>query len=113
MTNAEEIQRLNDRSRQDELLARGKYDSYLAAAEQENENLSLLEFKAAQRLLEIMRVRGAEESNRKLRQHAENWNREQEEKEKIMKKQWQVENEQRRINLEMIRETKVKEMELA
>jgi hypothetical protein len=112
MASAENLKRLNDRSREDEQKARGKYDSYLAAADQENENLSLLEFKAAQRLLEIMRVRNAEESKRKLRQHSENWDREQDEKERILKKKWLVENEQRRIDLEMIRENKVKEAEM-
>ena len=112
LKNAETLKALNQNSRAEELQALSKYDSYLLAADSENENLSLLEFKAAQRLLELMRVRTAEESNRKLKQHSENWDREQDEKEKVLKKQWQIENEQRRIDLEMIREANIKEMNL-
>ncbi|OMJ76105.1 hypothetical protein SteCoe_24581 [Stentor coeruleus] len=99
-------------SLEEEINMRTRCDNYYAAAKQEDENLSMLEFKAAQRLLELMRVRNAEESMRKLKLHAQHWEREQEQRERILKSAWEVENEQRRIDLELARESKLKELEL-
>lgn len=112
MKSAEILKKKDQISKQQEFEARGKYDSYESAAKAEEENLSLLEFKAAQRLVEIMRIKDSEESMRKLRTHAENWDREQDQKEKIYKRQMEIENEQRRIDLEIMRQTKLKELEL-
>lgn len=95
-----------------ELNSRAENEKYFAQAKHEEDHLSLLEFKAAQRMLELMRVKNAEESMRKLKIHAQHWEREQEQRERILKSQWSIENEQRRIDLEMMRETKLKELEM-
>lgn len=87
-------------------------NNYYHAAKKEEENLGMLEYKAAQRLLELMRVRNAEESMRKLKLHAQHWEREQEQREKMLKSAWEIENEQRRIDLEMAKEAKLKELEM-
>jgi Rab-GTPase-TBC domain len=95
-----------------EIHARSEAEKYYNMSKQEDESLSLLEFKAAQRLLELMRVKNAEESMRRLKINSNNWEREQHQKERLLKSQWDVENEQRRLDLEMMRETKLKELEM-
>ena len=56
---------------EEEIRARADAEKYYSSCKQEEENLSLLEFKAAQRLLELMRIKNAEESMRKLKLNAQ------------------------------------------
>ena len=95
-----------------EMNSRAEAERYYAQAKHEEDHLSLLEYKAAQRMLELMRLKNTEESMRKLKIHAQHWEREQSQRERILRNQWNIENEQRRIDLEMMRETKLKELEM-
>ena len=108
----ESLRRKELSSLEEEMNAAAEAEKYYSQSKKEEDHLSLLEFKAAQRLLELMRVKNAEESMRKLRLNARSWEIEQEQRERLLKNQWDIENEQRRIDLEMMKENKLKELEM-
>ncbi|CAG9333318.1 unnamed protein product [Blepharisma stoltei] len=111
LSHQEQIRKQELRRLEEEIARKQEEDRYYMQNRTEEEALSLLEFKATQRLLELMRVRAGEESMRKLRLDTENWEREQEMKDRLTQNKWHIDDEERRLKLEIMRENKQKELQ--
>jgi len=111
LRNQEKLKEIEMRKLEEELSRKQEEDKYYMQNRTEEEALSLVEFKATQRLLELMRARQSEEAVRNLRLAKENWEKELESKDRLQQQQWRIEDEERRLRLEMARETKLKEVQ--
>jgi len=94
-----------------EIAHRRAQDQYFIDKKIQDEAISRLEFQSAQKLYELTRSRSAEDEQRRLRDQIEAWKREQELRERLLGEQWTLEDEERRLKLEAVKERKMKEME--
>lgn len=94
-----------------EISHRRAQDQYFIDKKIQDEAIARLEFQSAQKLYELTRSRSAEDEHRRLRDQIEAWKREQEIRERLLQEQWTLEDEERRLKLEAVKERKMKEME--
>jgi len=100
-----EFQRMNE-----ELERKKKVEEYELQRRKEEETLLNLEFKASERLNELMLLRSREEAARNLRLEIETKEKEQYLNEKLKHDQWVLEDEERRLHAELDRQNKVREL---
>ena len=94
-----------------EIANRRQQDQYFLEKKVQDEAVARLEFQSAQKLYELTRGRSMDDEQRKIREQIDVWKREQELKERLLHDQWALEDEERRLKLETIKERKLKEME--
>mmetsp|Transcript_7554 Transcript_7554/g.14056 ORF Transcript_7554/g.14056 Transcript_7554/m.14056 type:complete len:1248 (+) Transcript_7554:1420-5163(+) len=105
-----DLRRQELRGLEEEIARRAQSDKVRIKNQLEEEGLATLELQATHRLMELMRLRTNEESVRKLKNEQRNWAQEQELKERIIQEQWKLEDEERRLKLELMREVKQKSL---
>ena len=94
-----------------EIANRREEDRYFVDKKMQEEALAGLEFQSAQKMYELTRTRETEDEQRRLRDQIESWKREQSLRERLLQEQWSLEDQERRLKLEAIKERKIKEME--
>lgn len=103
-----DLRRQELRGLEEEIAQRAAADKQRIRSQLEEEGLATLELQATNRMMELMRLRTNEESVRKLKIEQRNWAQEQELKERIVQEQWKLEDEERRLKLELMRDLKQK-----
>eukprot|EP00347_Sterkiella_histriomuscorum_P023854 403333155 len=100
----EDLKKEEDKVADEELNQRQRLSQYEYQARLQDEVINNLEFKANQRLLEMMQKNQSEDQIRKMKSEFENRQKEEEHRDKVIQERWRLEDQEQKMKNELFRQ---------